>query len=96
MGSQFDPLLLSRVGSVERLPSPNFPQLHFGEPSSGFAPGLGSASAKEGAPTPCPSDVFTFGFAIEFIQEFGVRQQTCTKPHDSPHLFLISLITFLQ
>jgi hypothetical protein len=45
MGSQLDPLLLSRVGSRERLPSPNFPQLHFGEPSSGFTPGLGSASS---------------------------------------------------
>jgi hypothetical protein len=45
MGSQLDPLLLSRVGSRERLSSPNFPQLHFGEPSSGFTPGLGSASA---------------------------------------------------
>jgi hypothetical protein len=44
MGSQLDPLPLSRVGSRERLPSPNFPQLHFGEPSSGFTPGLGSAS----------------------------------------------------
>jgi hypothetical protein len=43
-----DPLPLSRVGSRERLPSPNFPQLHFGEPSSGFTPGLGSVS-----PTMC-------------------------------------------
>jgi len=30
--------------SRERLSSPNFPQLHFGEPSSGFTPGLGSVS----------------------------------------------------
>jgi len=44
MGSQLDPLPLSRIESQERLPSPNFPQLHFGEPSSGFTPGLGSAS----------------------------------------------------
>jgi hypothetical protein len=44
MGSQLDPLPLSRVGSQEHLPSPNFPQLHFGEHSSGFTPGLGSAS----------------------------------------------------
>ncbi len=43
MGSQLDPLPLSRVGSRELLPSPNFSQLHFGEPSSRFTPGLGSA-----------------------------------------------------
>ncbi len=44
MGSQLDPLPLSRVGSRERLPSPNFPQLYFGELSRGFTLGLGSAS----------------------------------------------------
>jgi hypothetical protein len=44
MGSQLDPLPLSRVGSRERLSESLFPQLHFGEPSSGFTPGLGSAS----------------------------------------------------
>ncbi len=46
MGSQLDPLPLSRVGSRERLPSPNFPQLHFGGPPSGFTPRLGSASGR--------------------------------------------------
>jgi hypothetical protein len=38
MGSQFDPLPLSRVGSRERAPSLNFPQLDFVKPSSGFHP----------------------------------------------------------
>ncbi len=37
-------LPLSSVGSRERLPSPNFPQLNIVGPLSGFNPGLGSAS----------------------------------------------------
>jgi hypothetical protein len=44
MGSQLDPVPLSRVGSQERALGPNFPQLDIGEPSSGFTPGPRSAS----------------------------------------------------
>ncbi len=47
MGSQLNPLPLSRVGSRERPSESLFPQLHFGEPSSGFTPGLESASSDE-------------------------------------------------
>ncbi len=36
------PFLELEIGSA--LPSPNFLQPHFGEPSSGFTPGLGSVS----------------------------------------------------
>jgi hypothetical protein len=61
MGSQLDPLLLSRVGSRELLPSPNFPQLHVGEPSSGFTLGLGSASGE-------PSSGFTPGLGSVSIR----------------------------
>jgi hypothetical protein len=31
--------------------------------------------AKEHTPTPYPSDVFTFGFVVEFIKEFGGASQ---------------------
>jgi hypothetical protein len=44
MGSQLDPLPLSKVGSRERPSESLFPQLHFGEPSNGFTPRFGSAS----------------------------------------------------
>jgi predicted RNA-binding protein with PUA-like domain len=36
LGSQLDPLPLSRVGSQSVPPSLNFPQLDFVKPSSGF------------------------------------------------------------
>jgi len=38
MGSQFDPLPLSRVGSQERATKSQIPQLDFVKPSSGFHP----------------------------------------------------------
>ncbi len=38
MGSQLDPLPLSRVGSRERATKSQFPQLDFVKPSSGFHP----------------------------------------------------------
>jgi hypothetical protein len=68
MGSQVDPLPLSRVGSRECLPSPNFPQLHFGEPSNGFHPVTwervrSSLSKTLYLPPPCGKAFFTLGWA---------------------------------
>jgi hypothetical protein len=54
--------------------------------------------AKKHAPTPFPSIVFTFGFAIESIKEFGVCQPTFiynTITYKSTYMH-IYLTTYLQ
>ncbi len=65
MGSQLNPLPLFSVGSRERPSESLFPQLHFGEPSSGFTPGLRSASLGLGSAsanlTPGPSFAHNLG-----------------------------------
>jgi hypothetical protein len=51
MGSQHDPLPIFLVLEAGNVPlGPNFSQLDIGEPSSGFTPGLKSASRKPNTP----------------------------------------------